>query len=350
MSDDEKSPPMDSQDPWLSDSAGPETPRSGRERTDGDPQQKENGWEREVMSKLVFSTLQEQRRSRRWGIFFKLLLFIYLFILLWMFYTPPEWQEVGIAAGRHTALVDLEGTIAQDSKANADDLVTALRAAFKNKGTAGVILRANSPGGSPVQAGYVNDEIGRLREKYPDIPLYVVITDICASGCYYIAAAGDKIYADKASVVGSIGVLMNGFGFVDTMEKLGVERRLFTAGENKDFLDPFSPLEEDDKQHIKEILGNIHRQFINVVKAGRGDRLADSDQLFSGLMWTGEQSIELGLVDELGSTGFVAREIIGADKIVDYTKRPDYFERFAERFGASMGDSLGSLLGTVNIK
>ncbi len=300
-------------------------------------------WERDVVNRLAFAALNEQRRARRWNIFFKSLFFIYLFVLL--FYVPMEWGDTTITTGKHTALVELDGVIAANTPANADNLVSSLRRAFKDEDTAGIILRINSPGGSPVQAGYVYDEIKRLRGKYPNIKLYAVVTDICASGGYYIAAAADEIYADKASIVGSIGVLMDGFGFVDTLKKAGVERRLMTAGEHKGILDPFSPLKTDEVRHVQGLLDGIHQQFIDAVKAGRGDRLADNPDIFSGLFWNGEEGVKLGLVDGLGSSSYVAREIIGAEKIVDFTARPDYFERFADRIGAAMATVIGENLG-----
>jgi protease-4 len=221
-------------------------------------------------------------------------------------------------------------------------VVSGLREAFKDKNTVGIILRINSPGGSPVQSGYIYDEIMRLKGLNPDIPLYAVITDICASGGYYIASAADEIYADQASMVGSIGVVMNGFGFTDAMDKLGVERRLMTAGTNKGFLDPFSPLKEEEVSHVKGLLGNIHQQFIDAVKSGRGERLSESPEIFTGLIWTGEQGVQLGLVDALGSSSYVAREVIGNEKIVDFTPRPDYWERFADRIGMTMANVLSS--------
>jgi protease IV len=224
-----------------------------------------------------------------------------------------------------------------------------LRAAFESEKAVGVILRINSPGGSPVQAGYINDEILRLREEYPDMPMYAVISDVCASGGYYAAVAADQIYADKASIVGSIGVRMDSFGFVDAMEKLGVERRLLTAGESKGFLDPFQPAKEQDIAHVQKLLNNIHTQFIETVKKGRGDRLQLHADLFSGLVWTGEQSIELGLVDGLASAGYVARELIGEEKIVDYTPRPNFIERFSERLGVAVGKGVGRVLGLENV-
>ncbi|MFP5344741.1 MAG: S49 family peptidase [Gammaproteobacteria bacterium] len=296
-----------------------------------------SAWERGTLQKLIFSTLDEQRRARRWGIFFKILLFIYLFSLL-LIYLPRDITKT--AAGKHTAVVKIDGVIAEDREASADNIIGGLRAAFGDKRTQGVILRINSPGGSPVQAGYINDEITRLRAKHPGIPLYAVITDICASGGYYVAAAADRVYADKASIVGSIGVLMDGFGFVGAMDKLGVERRLLTAGESKGFLDPFSPAKPEDVAHVKTLLKNIHDQFIEVVKKGRGDRLKEDADLYSGLIWSGEQSVELGLVDELGSSSYVAREVIGAEKLVDYTPRPDYLGQFAERIGMALSHAL----------
>jgi protease-4 len=270
-------------------------------------------------------------------------------VLVWMFsflgLAIIGEREADLELGAHTALIEVQGVVADDAEASADNVISAMRKAFKNKNAAGVILRINSPGGSPVQAGYINDEIIRLRNKYPDKPLYAVITDICASGGYYIAAAADQIYADKASLVGSIGVIMNGFGFTGTMDKLGIERRLLTAGEHKGFLDPFSPLNNEEVAHMQKQIDNLHMQFIDVVKNGRGDRLADDEKLFSGYIWSGEKSVELGLVDALGSSSYVAREILGEEKIVDYTIRPTFIDRFAERLGASMGKSIAVSLG-----
>jgi protease-4 len=234
--------------------------------------------------------------------------------------------------------------IASNSEANADFIVSGLRAAFENKNTAGIILRINSPGGSPVQAGYVNDEIKNLRDLHPDIPLYAVITDICTSGGYYIAASADKIYANKASIVGSIGVIMSSFGFVEALEKLGVERRLLHAGENKGFLDPFSPLRSEEVAHIDQVLNEVYQQFIEVVKQGRGERLSDDEKIFSGLIWTGEQSLELGLIDGLGSAGYVAREVIGVEEIIDFTHRETYLDRFANQLGATIARMLNTKL------
>lgn len=310
---------------------------------DTDPTQEQSiEWQRDLIQKLATSSLAEQRRARRWGIFFKFLTFAYLVGIL-ILYTPGIDLDA-VEHKRHTALVELKGVIAADKEANADNIATGLRDAFSNKNTAGVILRINSPGGSPVQAGYIYDEIRRLRKKYPDIPLYAVVSDICASGGYYVAAAADKIYADKASIVGSIGVRMDGFGFVGAMEKLGIERRLITAGEHKGFLDPFQPAKEADIAQVKTLLADIHSQFINAVRTGRGDRLKETPDLFSGYVWTGEQAIDLGLVDELGSAGYVAREVIGAETIVDYTPQEDLFQKFSKKFGTALGRGVGRVL------
>lgn len=305
-------------------------------------------WERELISKISSSALIEHRRSRRWGIFFKLLTATYIGFFAYIVYLPGSTDSGAGESKRHTALVEINGAIAADSAANADTIITGLRAAFKNKSSAGIIIRINSPGGSPVQAGYVNDEIKRLKIKYPGKKVYAVITDICASGGYYIAAAADEIYADKASLVGSIGVLMNGFGFVDTMKLLGVERRLLTSGAQKGFLDPFTPLKPTDVDHMKTVLASTHQQFINIVKEGRGDRLVDDPKIFSGLIWTGEQGVKLGLVDALGSSSHVAREIIGFDKIVNYTKKPSPIEVFAEKIGVSFAGAISTKLGIEN--
>ena len=297
------------------------------------------GWERGVLEKLAFAALKEQRRARRWGIFFKLLGFAYLTFLLIMLLDWPG--DDGLTGSKHSALVDLTGVIQTRSSASADNVTAALQGAFKDKNTQGVILRINSPGGSPVQAGIIYDEIRRLRAKYPNVPLYAVVEDICASGGYYVASASDKIFVDKASIVGSIGVLMDQFGFTGTMDKLGVERRVITAGENKAFLDPFSPLRPEDVKHAHELIDEVHRQFITVVKKGRGDRLKESSELFSGLMWTGSKSIELGLSDGYGSVDSVAREVIKAEQVVDFTRKENVAERIARRFGAVFAEALG---------
>jgi len=285
----------------------------------------------------------EQRRSRRWGVFFKVLTFSYLFALLFIMADSLGDKKIGDAE-TYTALVDLRGVIAAGEEASADFLVTGLRAAFEAEGAKAVILRINSPGGSPVQSGYVYDEIKRLRVLHPDKPLYAVISDIGASGAYYIAAAADQIYADKASLVGSIGVVASGFGFVETMEKLGVERRLYTSGKNKAFLDPFSKEKESEVAFWNGVLNKTHEQFIAKVKEGRGDRLHIDEDTFSGLIWNGEQALEKGFIDGLGSSGYVAREIVGAAEIVDFTPQPDPFERFTKTLGVAAGNAMASVL------
>ena len=320
-----------------------ETPNSN------DSTSQDSEWQRQTIEKLAFSALKEQRRSRHWSIFFKSLTFIYLFVLL--FYALDWVGEGATTSLNHTALIDIQGVIGNEFEVNADDVIASLQSAYESKHTKGVILRINSPGGSPVQAGLINDEIKRLRKIHPNIPVYAVVEDICASGGYYIAVAADRIYVDKASIVGSIGVLMDGFGFTGTMEKLGVERRLMTAGENKAILDPFSPLKEEEKQFVQQMLDQIHQQFIDVVREGRGSRLKDNPKIFSGLFWTGESSIELGLADALGSSEFVAREIIKEENIVDFTVHESLADRFAKRFGASIGASLmNTLRGSADLK
>ena len=323
----------------------PKEPRPAEEK--GSPPE---SWERDLLTRLASSALNEQRRARRWSIFFKLLGFAYLTLMLFLFFSR-EWGEIETAVGKHTALVEIQGVIDESAQASADNIITALRTAFSNQHVAGIIVRINSPGGSPVQAGYVYDEIRRLRQQHPEIPLYAVIGDIGASGGYYVAAAADRIYADKASIVGSIGVTMNpfglsSFGFTEAMKKLGIERRLLTSGESKSLLDPFSPLKPEEVEHVKKLLDDIHAQFIQAVRTGRGDRLKDDPEIFSGLIWTGEEGMALGLIDALGSASYVAREIVGAEEIVDYTIRPSYLDRFAERLGVAMGKGLYSVLNS----
>jgi len=296
------------------------------------PPNNDSAWERKTLEKLVFAALDEQRTRRRWGIAFKSLGFAYLLVVL---VAVVDWGSGAEHQERHTALVNLNGVIEAKGESNAENLVAALNSAFEEKNVAGVILRINSPGGSPVQAGIINDEIRRLRGKYPDKLLYAVVEDMCASGGYYVAAAADQIYVNKASIVGSIGVLMDGFGFTGTMDKVGVERRLLTAGENKGFLDPFSPQAPQHKAHAQTLLNDIHQQFIDVVKAGRGQRLKETPEMFSGLMWTGAQSVQLGLADGFGSVDSVARDVIKAEKVLDYSVKDNIAERFAKRLGAS---------------
>ena len=299
----------------------------------------QNNWERSVLEKLAMSAIQEQRRARHWSIFFKVLTLGYLFVVLFIVMGWIGGKSESGLSGKHTALIDLNGIISSDSIANADNIIGSLQEAFKDTNTQGVILRINSPGGSPVQAGYINDEIRRLRGIYPSIPLYVVVEDMCASGGYYIAVAADKIFVNKASIVGSIGVLMDGFGFTGAMEKLGVERRLMTAGENKGFMDPFSPRNTKHEEFTKNMLTQIHQQFIGVVKQGRGKRLKETPEMFSGLFWTGEQSIKMGLADEIGSMESVAREVIKAEDIVDFTQHEGIADRLAKKLGAGIASA-----------
>lgn len=312
---------------------------------DNDIRDRGENWERDLLNRLSFASLAEQRRARRWNIFFKLLIFSYLFLLLFMAWQGRELGEKSLKVGEHTAMVEVNGMISDATKANADTIIEGLRDAFEDKKTRGVVLRINSPGGSPVQSDYVYREIVRLKEEYPETPLHAVIVDIGASGAYYIASAADNIYVNPGSIVGSIGVLMNGFGFVEAMDKLGVERRLLTAGENKGMLDPFLPLQDEDVNHIQTVLDDIHQEFIDAVKQGRGERLADNPKLFSGMFWSGLQSIKLGLADEVGDVDYVAREVIEAEEVVDFTPKPDFFERFAERLGASMANVLSEKAG-----
>lgn len=300
-----------------------------------------DNWAQAALERVALAAVQEQRKARQWGIFFKSLGFLYLFILL---FAVMGWLgEKDKVLGKHTALIDMQGVISSD-EVSADKIVMGLQNAFKDKRTQGVILRINSPGGSPVQAGQIHDEIKRLRAKYPSTPLYVVVDDICASGGYYVAAAADKIFVDKASIVGSIGVLMDGFGFTKAMDKLGVERRLLTAGENKGFLDPFSPADPKQEAYARSMLNEIHQQFIQVVREGRGKRLKETPEMFSGLVWSGAKSIELGLADAYGSTDYVAREIIKAEDIVDFTPRDDLASRLADKLGLGMARALKLLI------
>ncbi|MGH8725991.1 MAG: signal peptide peptidase SppA [Burkholderiales bacterium] len=305
----------------------------------------ENGgqWERELVTKLATAALKEQRRSRLWGIFFKLLTFAYItLILLWV----VGWQGRGDTTGgrKHTAMVEVSGLIAPGTDASAEKVVASLQAAFKDKNTQGVVVRINSPGGSPVQAQTIYEEMRRLRKKYPDIPLYAVVEDVSASGGYFVAVGADRIYVSRSSIVGSIGVLMNGFGFTGLMEKLGIERRLITAGEHKAMLDPFSPMEEKDREYAKQLMNDIHQQFIGVVREGRGTRLKETPEMFSGLIWTGQKSVELGLADGFGSLESVARDVVKAEDIVDYTKKEGLLEKVAKRFGSGAASALAELV------
>ncbi len=299
-------------------------------------------WERQIIEKLAFEALREQKARRRWGIFFKsLFLGLALFAVYHIVRLDNEEVE---NLGPHTALVEVEGTIDSEGNASAKAIIPALNRAFADEGAVGVVMKMNSPGGSPVQAGLIADEIFRLRKAYPAKKLYVVVEEICASGGYYIAAAADEIYVNKASIVGSIGVLMDGFGFTGLMEKLGVERRLMTAGENKGFMDPFSQQTDKQKEHTQAMLNDIHQQFIDVVRTGRGKRLKETPEMFSGLFWTGNKAVELGLADAYGSVEMVARDVIKAENIYDYTQKEGLPERVLKKFGASVGQGAFSSL------
>jgi protease IV len=301
--------------------------------------EQDSNWQQQTIEKLALSGLKEQQAARRWSIFFKCLFFAYLLLVLFL---ALGWIGGGKnSKGEHTALIEINGVIEAGGDVNADSVMSSLQDAYDDTGTKGIILRFNTPGGSPVQSGIIFDEIKRQKKLHPKIPVYGVVEDICASGGYYIAAATDKIYVDKASIVGSIGVLMDGYGFTEVMKKVGVERRLLTAGENKAMLDPFSPVNEKHKALAQTMLNEIHEQFKTVVRTGRGTRLKETPETFSGLFWSGEQSIKLGLADALGSADYVAREVIKHEEIVDYTYQETFTDRFAKRLGASMAKAIG---------
>lgn len=293
------------------------------------------GWERVTLEKLAFASLNEQKATRRWKSFVRLSWLTFFVVLVWI--ALHRGTPVSDATVPHTAVVEIKGEIAAGADASAEFVNAALRAAFEDEGAKAVVLLINSPGGSPVQAGMMNDEILRLKAKHKK-PVYAVVEETCASAAYYIAVSADQIFVDKASIVGSIGVLMDGFGFTGLMDKLGVERRLLTAGENKGFMDPFSAQSDKQRAFAQTMLNQIHQQFISVVKAGRGKRLKETPEMFSGLFWTGQQAIELGLADQLGTLDYVAREIVKTDEIIDYTRRDNVAERLAKKFGASMGE------------
>jgi len=295
------------------------------------------GWERATLEKLAFAAVREQRATRRWKTFVRLSWLAFFVFLLWL--AVSRGTPATAKATPHTAVIEIKGEIAAGADASAEFVVAAMKTAFEDDGAKGIVLLINSPGGSPVQAGIINDEIKRMRAKY-NKPIYAVVEETCASAAYYIAAATDKIFVDKASIVGSIGVLMDGFGFTGLMDKVGVERRLLTAGDNKGFLDPFSPMNDAQKAHAQQMLDQIHKQFIEVVKSGRGERLkTDTPGLFSGLFWSGQQSIELGLADQLGNVDLVARDVIKAEEVIDYTRRDNVAEKLAKKFGAALADA-----------
>ena len=305
--------------------------------------EQEKNWERQALEHLLLENLKETRKARRWKTLLRVLsLILIVGLLLQVLDVRPFGGSFG--AERHTAMVSIEGEISPNAIANALDVGSALQAAFENDNSVGVILRINSPGGSPVQSGIINDEIRRLRALYPNKPLHVVVEDICASGGYYIAVAGDQILVDKASIVGSIGVVMDSFGFTGLMDKLGISRRMITAGSNKGMLDPFSKEDPKQVEMVQTMLNEIHQQFIEVVKAGRGDRLKDNPDLFSGRVWNGEQAVKLGLADGFGTVDTVARDVFKAPNILDYTMKENFAERVAKRFGAEMGTAAGKAL------
>ncbi|HEY8051120.1 MAG TPA: signal peptide peptidase SppA [Ramlibacter sp.] len=292
-------------------------------------------WERATFERLMFATVAEQRAARRWKTIRSIAWLVFWVLLVWALLHRSSPSADKSAA--HTAVIEIKGEITSGGDTSADAVVAAIRTAMEDSGAQGIVLLINSPGGSPVQAGIINDEIRRLKAKYKK-PVYAVVEESCASAAYYIAVAADRIFVDKASIVGSIGVLMDGFGFTGLMDKLGIERRLLTAGENKGFLDPFSPQTDKQRAYAQQMLDQIHKQFIDAVKAGRGKRLKETPELFSGLFWTGQQAIELGLADQLGNVDYVAREVIKAEDLVDYTRRDNVAERLAKRFGAAMGE------------
>ncbi|MDZ4396465.1 S49 family peptidase [Hydrogenophaga sp.] len=315
----------------MNDDIPGSTSSAGSDRTNG------VAWERATLEKLVFATIREQQAARRWKMFTRFMWLAILGAIVWFVYNSANMASA--PSTPHTAVVEIKGAIASDSEASAENIVAALRSAFEDKGAQAVVLLINSPGGSPVQAGIINDEITRLKGLH-DKKVYAVVEETCASAAYYIAAAADNIYVDKASLVGSIGVLMDGFGFTGLMEKLGIERRLMTAGDNKGLLDPFSPQDESQRRFMQNLLAEIHTQFIDVVKRGRGDRLKETPETFSGLVWNGQQAVALGLADGLGNLDYVAREIVKAEELVDYTRRENVGLRLAKRFGASVGEGM----------
>jgi len=305
---------------------------------------RESGWERDVIEKLALASITEQTRARRWSVFFKSLMFLYLIALFGVAMYPTIKKDMGGDSKDHTAVIDVVGIIAEDKDANAANIIESLRDAVKDKHTKGIILHSNSPGGSPVQSAYVYEEIRKIKKEHPKLPVYAVVSDICASGCYYIASASDKIFVNQSSLIGSIGVLMDGFGYVDIMQKLGIERRLLTAGAHKAMLDPFSPPKAEDNQYMQGLLDQVHQQFIGAVKAGRGDRLKETPDMFSGLVWTGEAGVKLGVADSFGNDDYVAKDVIGAETLVDFTHQGRLIDKLAGKLGASFGQAIGSFI------
>ncbi len=296
----------------------------------------------QAVQTLARELMSERRTDRRWRIFFRLSWLGLVLAAAWLLLFDRTHHSA--PSGPHTALVELRGEIAVDSEASAEQLISGLRNAFEDKGAKAVVLRINSPGGSPVQSGIVYDEIRRLKALHQK-KVYAVVEEVCASGAYYVAVAADEIYVDKASIVGSIGVLMDGFGFNGLMDKLGIERRLLTAGENKGMLDPFTAQNPKQRAYAQAMIDQVHQQFIRVVREGRGKRLKESPDTFSGLFWNGEEAVKLGLADKFGSLDYVAREVIKAEEVIDYTPRENVAEKLAKRFGASIGEGAARTLG-----
>jgi protease IV len=311
---------------------------------------KTEGWERAVLEKIALAAITEQTRARRWSVFFKSLTFLYLAVLIGAALYPNAKKEISGNGKQHTAVIDIVGMIAEGKEVTADNVIKSLRAAVKDKDTKGIILHANSPGGSPVQSAYIYEEIKAIKKQNPQLPIYAVVSDICASGCYYIASASDKIFVSPASLVGSIGVLMDGFGFVDTMKTLGVERRLITAGAHKAMLDPFSPPKTDETEYMQGLINQVHQQFITAVKEGRGNRLKETPDMFSGLVWTGEESVKLGITDAFGSDRSVAKDLIGAERLVDFTESEELFDKLVGKMGASFEHALSSALHSATLR
>jgi protease IV len=301
-------------------------------------------WEQKILEKLVFAALNEQKASRRWGIFFKVLVFAYAAVVLGLV-GFSEFDKGTVSHKPHVAVVDVQGVIGTGEGVSAETVNQGLRDALEDNNTKAIFLNINSPGGSPVQSALIYDEIRRLKKAHPQMPIYAVVGDLCASGGYYVASAADKIFVNQASLIGSIGVVMNGFGFTQAMDKLGVERRVMTAGAHKALLDPFSPVSAMEKNHVQAMLDQVHQQFIGAVKQGRGERLKETPDMFSGLIWTGAESVELGLADDFGSVDSIAREQFATDQIENFTPKEQLLDRLAGRFGASFGHALGTLMG-----
>lgn len=320
--------------------------------TSQDNSKKIDGWEREVLEKVALAAINEQTRARRWSVFFKSLTFLYIGILMFAVMYSDVKKEITVdGSGKgHTAVIDIVGLIADGKEVTAKNVIKSLRAAVKDKNTKGIILRSNSPGGSPVQSAYIYDEIRSIKKANPKLPIYAVVSDICASGCYYIASASDKIFVSPASLIGSIGVLMDGFGFVETMKTVGIERRLLTAGTHKAMLDPFSPSKPEETQYIQALINQVHQQFITAVKQGRGNRLKDNPDIFSGLVWTGEESIKMGIADAYGSDNSVAKEQIGAEKLVDFTESEEFFDKLVGKMGSTFAHAINSMLQTPSLR